>query len=498
MKSLSKYLLIIIILIFSSLSPITLLAQSTTNLDIKYTPDAYNEVIPGHNIPDSKDRINLVFYTIDDNPNYAKYVGDNIRNLIGWDGPIVYQTSQNIMDISYGFFSEDPTRDYKNRFNIWYVPTKDGSYIHPTMQALKKYDNRIEVNLINRAGESSSTLWKRGYGYDLEYFRTDQNFKGAVGDISLTVDMVFFDSVMTSARTLTHELGHALFRFADEYYTFGDRRFTQKFHHEINKDLMKQVTNINSNCAINDEEGKAKWSKYIGSIDSMVYEIIEDYKSAGIDKKINPEDHKVGYYPVQFCHPKTKNSEIDKIGFVVPTQNAIMTDTPIQIDYWGDHSKEYIKNFFNSEVKGEGEAIPYIKKPITQEYTKQLMATTYYAKYGKIAKDVYKHEFWRTYTNQEYMNMKQWNIDNLHPLDVPIRSSPPSYLGYRQDMIFRLKLDRTPLNAGIIPFVNLKYGVFMNEYVLYIYDIIFTLIILKLLDYIIKSIKKFRSKGKSK
>jgi hypothetical protein len=480
-----KYLLYSIIAFIFISNPVISNAQSLTRLNIPFELNKLNEVIPNHN-KISDDRINLVFTTVDDDPRYAQFIGDNLVDLIGWNGVYITQDSTlSKINLQYNFFATDPIRNYKNRFNIWFVPNTPEVY--PTRQAIKNsaLRNRIDITFNNSCCGGLSSLWDRNSpSYDVFLPETNNpTFKAAI-DIQFPIKDINY--INTTGKTLTHELGHALFRFADEYYVpdyYKDKE--DRYYNKIKLDILTQETNLSANCALNNQEGKSKWVKHIGSIDQMVYEIKQDYTDTGIEDKQKTVDYKVDNYPVLFCVNRVQNDEADKIGIIVPTKNSIMANhEDNRYMVWGNVAKEYINNFFATTIKGYGEEISYVKNIITKEDVIKFGSTLYSTKYTKLAEN-YGGKFNDGQTQEESRARTKKYLENTNPLDVERIQTTPGTLGYlaiRRNLLILFRLDRTPLFAGTLPYYNIRYGSIQNEFIYLIFDIPL-LIILMFISY---------------
>jgi hypothetical protein len=476
-----KFLLYPIIALILITNPIISNAQSLTRINIPFELNKLNEVIPNHN-KISDDRINLVFTTVDDDPRYAQFIGDNLVDLIGWNGVYLTQDARlSKVNLQYNFFATDPIRNNKNRFNIWFVPNTPE--VFPTRQTIKNsgLKNRIDITFNNSCCGGSASFWDRN-SQSLEIFLPEINnptFKSVI-DIQFPIKDISYINI--TGKTLTHELGHALFRFADEYYIpdyYKDRE--DRYYNKIKLDILTQETNLSANCSLNNEEGKSKWAKHIGTIDPMVYEIKQDYIDTGIEDKQKIDDYKVDNYPVLFCVNRVQNDEADKIGIIVPTRNSIMANhDDNRYMVWGNVAKEYINNFFATTIKGFGDNIPYVKNLITKEDVIKFGSTLYSTKYSKIAEN-YGGKFNEGQTQEENKARTKKYLENTDPLDVERIQQTPGTLGYlaiRRNLLIFLRLDRTPLFAGTLPYYNIRYGSIQNEFIYLIFDIPFFILVI--------------------
>jgi hypothetical protein len=492
MKNSNK--LIIIALISFIVFPYNTISQESKAINKPFKKDYLNEVIPGHNILNSKDRINLVFTTVDDDDKFKQYLFDNLSNIIGWNGKYFFQDTDNRVDIAYNFFAIDPIRKYKNRFNIWYVP--NGERIYDTKQVYNKLENHVEITINNNYNytEGRSSLWERNIGKSIETPSQDVKNSKMKATIDLNLNLQAINSVNYIGKTLTHELGHALFKFRDEYFNeeYLYKRDAVK-PTDISQELMTQEINVGSNCAVNNEEGRSKWDKHIGSVDSMIKEMNIDYGYAGLTKKINIEDSEIGYYPVKYCVAGVSNSAIDKLGIVVPTKNSIMTVGNKSVSAWGNPAKEYINNFFTTTIKGEGEPIPYVEKYLSKLEATELAATSYTEKYSELAKN-YGGSFNQAYSNEELSRQGAEYIANANPLDIETTDQSISYFGVRKALLKLLNLHRTPLYAGTVPVVNVRYGNFGNRFLLVFFDFIILVVLLELLYWTYKLVRKIQKR----
>jgi hypothetical protein len=402
-----------------------------------YRINTLNEVINNHNNLET-DRINLVFKTTGYDEIKAKKVLEILPRLMGWNEKEVLNYNGKPL-VSYGFFNTDPIRDYKDKFNFWYMNLELKAEVLTDKNITKSITskNNILINLTETVEGSAS--WKDGGIYK--------------GFIYSTLNLNIIENFLSYRNTLTHELGHALFGFWDEYTfdennTFNNTQIIE--NEEFKKNLYKDSKSY-PNCSFTLDDAKAKWGIYEGQIDSIINEYKNDFKNLGLNVNIDENNYKVGYYNMEYCNNASSQFFRElKDKMYKPTQTSIMhgaSDTPLfYIQSWGVVQKEYIKKTLD-KVKGTGTNIPYINK----QFTKEDLAV--------VEKEIE--------SNKIYENR---------------------YFEFRESLYKRIKLDRPPILYA--HFTNgFSYNDYQNSYILYIIDFIFLLIILIAFILIFKLIK---------
>ncbi len=226
-------------------------------------PDGYRALLPGHNRLDA-DRINLVFAL---EPGVS---GDPemFEPLLSWDGAAQLRSGQ----IVFGVFAIEPFRSNRHLFNLWaadraaieldeFGAIPDGTFPDMVSIRMSPDDGRASAQLSQFLGS-----WEKPAD-DVE-FRDLLNYrKGHIGSLILYANAANF---AFEGITLTHELGHALFGLADEYY--GDTG-------EANPEFVSQGEW--PNCANSRQQAEEWWGDLDGASDPMLDVWIDESRRLG-------------------------------------------------------------------------------------------------------------------------------------------------------------------------------------------------------------------------
>lgn len=303
---------ITIILLLPVLTLISLLSVSTLKTDVQSqsqsevavsNPDLskFEEVFPGHNKVQA-DRVNLVFgfdrgLYQEENLEEAK---QNLRDILYWDGEpktVFYENDDDQPDyLTYGLFAIEPLRSMKDKFNLWFykslvddIRTND-EFKNETNKFRNSIDVDITVEGVQTVGGGSAS-----YLAEIVVFAGDISKKdytnevfpkiiNRLNDKSELLDLGYVELRQdftkplpaTQENILTHELGHALFGFSDEYIISPDVDFGGVY---------------TINCAEDEEQARARWGDLIGQYDPFLDKIADDYKRIiGEDPRDDYED----------------------------------------------------------------------------------------------------------------------------------------------------------------------------------------------------------------
>ena len=329
------------------------------------------ELIPNHNKLNT-DRINLIFASRYEVKSESDYYLGSIRKLIGWDGPniTIADNPDKNLKLNYGFFATDPIREYKDKFNIWYTDNKDEIY------SLKI--NRKVLML------SDFSVKNGGHGYGSSNERIDKNpntFREATSGDSFGVN-----TQANNAFTLSHELGHVLFGFDEEYLKYkGDTPDEDKLEPtpEIEERIKKDIPNFQkANCALTEGDANKKWGDLSGDVDSFYDEINNDLNNLGIKKpqgEFSRDDFKIGNIPFR-CAFLWEVSSGRYIYNFKATQNSIMNSYINKSNFnniWGSSNKRIIIEILNN-IKGTGNKIAYDKNSLNKVNLEKVKNSTLY------------------------------------------------------------------------------------------------------------------------
>jgi hypothetical protein len=245
----------------------------------------------------TKDRLNLVFVYSSEIPptDLLEY-----KNFIKSSVDLEQQPGSAIR----GFLQTEPIKSNRNKINLW-------SY-EKTIDELQYYEFQREITTINNSlgikyatpifikPDPTNTKRSNGSLPKIDYTVNKNIEKYWPGNDTvmylpkLSYSNSFIDNI---PNVLTHEFGHTLFNFADEYFEGGNQTPITRY----------------PNCAPNLDTAKTWWESLVGQVDTVAIEILKiQYPQSQYElNNVNyPEalsyndfiqdrakDYKVGYYP---------------------------------------------------------------------------------------------------------------------------------------------------------------------------------------------------------
>jgi len=277
--------------------------------------------VTGQNDP-TANKINLVF--INDNIN-----GDfdsQVKNWLDWDTIPKNITVDGQSRLSWGFFSIEPNRSNRDKYNIWSInksqvpnyPTTDGCFtLAKDMREKYGFNFVVPVRVVYNTDDFSTN---RSGACHSE--RDAPNTISKIGDFNdLDWMLVKFSNLNNafSNTILAHELSHAIFGLDDEY--------ADNFNLKIGT----------PNAAENIDIAKSWWQDLEGQIDPFYYEWKKINENAGYSV-IDESNFRVGYYPGGCL--STINS------CVIPTKNSIMNYL-YEAQVYGSINRRRIEQTYN-------------------------------------------------------------------------------------------------------------------------------------------------------
>lgn len=235
-------------------------APSTTTIP---DPEGLESLVAGHNDP-AADRINVVFAPWGwDDPADFRAVAELFA---GWDGTAqgfdldgLPAAGAEATDADLGLFGWEPFRSNRDRFNVWLTdrsPEEPADWINEPTAPVLAPDQVIVIlarDLDLRYPGVSSYAGQDQAPEILgpEPSRVAQPFADAVV-------LVDGDYPAGAMRDVPHELGHALFGFADEYVG------------RLGPEDVSPRNDFWPSCAASREVAEAWWDDLVGRTDPMV------------------------------------------------------------------------------------------------------------------------------------------------------------------------------------------------------------------------------------
>ena len=179
-------------------APVTISLENVNSID--YFEAGNNksrclEVISGHNNLNDMERVNIIF------------VGFNYSNLEEFKTRVVGLININGDGSTYdsGLLAATPFRDYKNKFNLWYVNETRNFNLSNFSEDKKYLFDKCSLSLVNK---QEITLIK---GFGKSYANLGSQARG------WTVIFDWQDNIHFVRNTLLHEFGHSFGGLLDEY-----------------------------------------------------------------------------------------------------------------------------------------------------------------------------------------------------------------------------------------------------------------------------------------
>lgn len=252
-------------------------------------PDGLQALVDGHNDL-TADRINLVFapWGWDDLEAFVRlaetYLGwDQGAQLFGPDGSPV-ATSVEATSAELGLFGFEPFRSHTDKFNVWITtiapPTPTGWLNNDTAPfdlpdqttITLALDANVEVpGLRSVAGQDVAFTWEKNPA---------RQGSDSVADVMV---LVYSANPSSSIKVVSHELGHALFGFSDEYVG------------RLGSDGAPPRPDAWPSCAASLATAERWWSDLIGEYDPMIDVWATELAAVGFA----PEPEEVDFFKAQ-------------------------------------------------------------------------------------------------------------------------------------------------------------------------------------------------------
>ncbi|MBD3313467.1 hypothetical protein GF345_03425 [Candidatus Woesearchaeota archaeon] len=147
-----------------------------------------------------------------------------------------------------GFFSEEPFRSHKDKFNIWYMESGDGEITYEEDSANPSIGEQPALRSI--ANIANRCPW---FDY-IVFISANNKFRancmlGSPGPCRLSLRGEDYPG-----RLLVHEMGHGFASLADEYYNLVERRKSDKYLEQF-----FSAFQTGANCISNTNDAMDKW-----------------------------------------------------------------------------------------------------------------------------------------------------------------------------------------------------------------------------------------------
>ena len=218
-------------------------------------------------------------------------------------------------EVDWGFFSVEPLKSNKDKFNIWYLSEQLEGSLDSFLDKIETFESRnyfefsgldfVYPALIVNGEFNSDDIFS---GSSIRSHAFSPSFKGEVDiDKENIAFGISYNSFLANEggndtryySIFSHESGHALFGLSDEYA--GDNVFEERY----------------PNCAASLDQAQGWWGDLVGEVDPFYYEYRAFMAAEGFNAC--PEE----YYRVQYvnggCGVPTEDTEVRR-----PTTSSIM------------------------------------------------------------------------------------------------------------------------------------------------------------------------------
>jgi len=227
-------------------------------------PAGLEELVAGHNRLDA-DRINLVFspWGWEDNQRFRRVV----EQYVNWDGHVQMVDGDGLLDpggtdAALGLFSFDPFRSNRHLFNVWITEIEPPAPVLWLNATEPEPFDLPDMSIITLALDPESEfpgIGSRAGNQEVFASNVDAAPQRA-GDDSVANVMVAVGSDYPPVKSIEmiHELGHALFGFADEYVG------------RVGNDEGSPRLDFFPSCPASRETAEAWWGETLGEYDPQI------------------------------------------------------------------------------------------------------------------------------------------------------------------------------------------------------------------------------------
>jgi hypothetical protein len=360
------------------------------------------------------DRINLVFIYTDTYTNTPLANRTQLQNFLQVNStvtlPAASTNASNNFGYAFGFFSVEPLKSNKNKFNLWYYDVDKFDADSPDIIADEFQFFTEEFGLPYLTPIILNSQNTRDNAFLANYSELNNNITNYYPGYGRVISMPQNGTAITDFATLVHESGHFLFGLGDEYREPNEQDVRYKL----------------PNCVQYNGRATLNWSNRIGQVDPFYNEVVTLLNNASYpSNKIPAQSLITTGINRNFCQSDVTEFQ------AVPTQASIMNEH-FKMPVFGSVNREKVErvlNLFSGTTTPKPK--PSTGNPTSEFNSGQLNIATLFVPscYRTIMQG---REFLECNfkTNADYGNLNQNNL-----ISIRLYSQPNSSNGFTETQV---------------------------------------------------------------
>lgn len=278
------------------------------------------------------DRLNIVFVFI--GAEYSNTPFENkeqLKKFIQEDSVLNINSNEFFWGDKYGFFSIEPFKSNKDKFNFWYYEDKDqflGFEPDKIGKQFQFYDNDLGFSYLSPVilyTNSSIRQNARLANVTFDFANPNNIITNYYPSYSRQIFMPQSGTPINKYITLVHEFGHSLFGLSDEYP-------------ETRQNDPTPIYSL-PNCTLYKGQADLIWGDKIGQIDPFAYEV-KNYL-LGIN---NPFGRDLDEFRTSFVNQGCRSTEIAEQ--YIPSKSSLISFTG-RSPIFGSHNRFIVESILN-------------------------------------------------------------------------------------------------------------------------------------------------------